>query len=139
MNRLLYETEPLLTQGGNTMRKSLLLAVLIALPGANAIAQLAPTLNVAIVKCEETAAPGTRITVFATDTTFPAGTLTKCTPSPAASCAACLQQLVRDFQCRGGTVFTSNAETTQPSVSSPVPPPTTSINKFVFACGPAVP
>ena len=43
------------------MRKSLLLllAVLIALPGANAIAQPGPTLNVAIIKCSEPNTSGT--------------------------------------------------------------------------------
>jgi len=119
------------------MRKSLLLllAVLIALPGANAIAQPGPTLNVAIVKCQETNTAGTAITVFTTNTTFPPGTVTAC--ATGASCAACLQQLAHDFQCRGGSTFTSNTETVQQS--NPAVTPSTSINKFVFACGPAAP
>jgi hypothetical protein len=121
------------------MRKILLLlvAVLIAFPAANAIGQPGPTLNVAIVKCVENNTPGTAITVFATDTTFPPGTLpATCTVGTTHSCAACLRDLAHDFQCRGGSTFTSNTETVQPTVSGV---PGTSINKFVFACGPAAP
>ena len=116
------------------MRRSLLLllAVLIALPSANAIAQPAPTLNVAIVKCDETNARGGPITVFKTNATF---TL-PATCDLGAQCATCLRDLAHDFQCRGGTVFTSNVETVQQTVSGV---PGVSINKFVFACGPAVP
>jgi len=60
------------------MRKSLLplLAVLIALPGANALAQPGARQNVATVKCSESNTQGTLITVFTTNTTFPARTLT---------------------------------------------------------------
>ena len=121
------------------MRKSLLLllAVLIALPGANAIAQPGPTLNVAIIKCigNNVALTGTGgITVFKTDATFDLP-LT-CAVTGAHSCATCLRDLAHDFQCRGGSTFTSNTETVQPSVSGVA---SSSINKFVFACGPAAP
>ena len=119
------------------MRKSLLLllAVLIALPGANAIAQPGPTLNVAIIKCSEPNTSGTGgITVFRTDATFDLP-LT-CSVTGAHSCATCLRDLAHDFQCRGGSTFTSNTETVQPTVSGV---PGISINKFVFACGPAAP
>ena len=118
------------------MRKSvlLLLAVLIALPAANAIAQPGPTLNVAIIKCDETNAQGGSITVFKTDATFDL-------PSPAcdldARCVVCLRDLAHDFQCRGGSTFTSNVEAVQLSNPGVTPPVTNSINKFVFACGPA--
>ena len=118
------------------MRKILLLllAVLIAFPAANAIGQPGPTLNVAIVKCQETNAATGGITVFKTDATFtlPA----TCDVTGAHSCATCLRDLAHDFQCRGGSIFTSNTETVQPTVSGV---PGTSINKFVFACGPAAP
>jgi len=120
------------------MRKSLLLllAVLIALPGANAIAQPGPTLNVAIIKCSEPNTSGTGgITVFRTDATFDLP-LT-CSVTGAHSCATCLRDLAHDFQCRGGSTFTSNTETVQQS--DPTVAGTTSINKFVFACGPAAP
>jgi len=115
------------------MRKSLLLflAVLIALPAANVIAQPGPTLNVAIVKCQEDNTATGAITVLKTNTTFTAGTVTAC--ATGASCAACLQQLAHDFQCRGGSTFTSNTETVQQSTETVG---THSINKFVFACGP---
>jgi hypothetical protein len=126
------------------MQKSVLLAVLVALPGLialpakNAIAQAGPTLNVAIVKCVERNIVNTPITVFAIDTTLTLSKTTACTPSPFSSCAACLQELAHDFQCRGGSTFTSNVETTQPS-SSTTTPSTASINKYVFACGPNAP
>src|SRR6266704_2899095 len=116
------------------MRKSvlLLLAVLIALPAANAIAQPGPTLNVAIIKCIEPNTQGLGgITVHRTDATFDL-------PTPScdltARCVVCLRALAHDFQCRGGSIFTSNTETVQPSVSGIA---SSSINKFVFACGPA--
>ena len=117
------------------MRKSLLLllAVLIALPTANAVAQPAPTLNVAIIKCFENNSIGGDISVFKTDATF---TLPDTCAAGATSCAACLRDLANHFQCRGGTVFTSNVETTQPTISGTAG---TSINKYVLACGPAVP
>ncbi len=114
------------------MRKSLLLllAVLIALPGANAIAQPGPTLNVAIIKCTENNATPGPITVLNTSATFTLpGTCDK-----GDTCVACLRDLAHDFQCRGGSIFTSNTETVQPSVSGIA---SSSINKFVFACGPA--
>ena len=119
------------------MRKSLLLllAVLIALPGANAIAQPGPTLNVAIIKCSEPNTSGTGgITVFRTDATF--ALPDTCTVGTTHDCATCLRDLAHDFQCRGGSTFTSNTETVQPSVSGVA---SSSINKFVFACGPAAP
>jgi hypothetical protein len=122
------------------MRKSvlLLLAVLIALPAANAIGQPGPTLNVAIIKCVENNTAGTPITVFAIDTTIPASSLpATCTVGTAHSCAACLRDLAHDFQCRGGSTFTSNTEAVQQS--SPTVPGSQSINKFVFACGPTAP
>ena len=118
------------------MRKSLLLllAVLIALPGANAIAQPGPTLNVAIIKCTENNITNGAITVVNTDATF-------LLPSPAcdlaARCVVCLRALAHDFQCRGGSTFTSNVEAVQQSNPAAIPPVTNSINKFVFACGPA--
>ena len=120
------------------MRKSLLvlLAVLIALPAANAIAQPGPTLNVAIIKCTENNVTNGAITVVNTDATF-------LLPSPAcdldARCVVCLRALAHDFQCRGGSTFTSNVEAVQQSNPSAVPPVTNSINKFVFACGPGAP
>ena len=116
------------------MRKSLLvlLAVLIALPAANAIAQPGPTLNVAIIKCIEPNTSGVGgITVHRTDATFTLPT----TCDPGDRCVVCLRDLAHDFQCRGGSTFTSNTETVQQS--SPAVTPTNSINKFVFACGPA--
>ena len=119
------------------MRKSLLLllAVLIALPGANAIAQPGPTLNVAIIKCIEPNTQGVGgITVHRTDATF--ALPDTCTVGTTHDCATCLRDLAHDFQCRGGSTFTSNTETVQPTVSGV---PGTSINKFVFACGPAAP
>ena len=117
------------------MRKSLLvlLAVLIALPAANAIAQPGPTLNVAIIKCTENNVTPGPITVLNTSATFLLPTT--CTETNA-SCVVCLRDLAHDFQCRGGSTFTSNTETVQPSVSGVA---SSSINKFVFACGPAAP
>jgi len=117
------------------MRESLLvlLAVLIALPAANAIAQPGPTLNVAIIKCtENNAAPGA-ITVLNTSATF---TL-PATCDRGDTCVVCLRDLAHDFQCRGGSTFTSNVEAVQLSNPGVTPPVTNSINKFVFACGPA--
>src|SRR5437867_10054551 len=108
------------------MRKSLLvllvlLAVLFALPAANAIADPAgPTLNVAIIKCIESNAPTTTtggITVFKTDATFALPDTCALGTTPPRDCAACLRDLAHDFQCRGGSTFTSNTETVQPSVS----------------------
>jgi hypothetical protein len=126
------------------MRKSLLvfLAVLIALPAANAIAQPGPTLNVAIIKCIETNAQGGSITVHKTNTTFDAALAAAGVCTLTSSCAACLRDLAHDFQCRGGSTFTSNTETVQQSTTftpPAAPNGTTSINKFVFACGPAAP
>jgi len=117
------------------MRKSLLvlLAVLIALPAANAIAQPGPTLNVAIIKCIESNASTGGITVFKTDATFTLPT----TCDPGDRCVVCLRDLAHDFQCRGGSTFTSNVEAVQLSNPGVTPPVTNSINKFVFACGPA--
>jgi len=62
------------------MRKTLLplLAVLIALLGANALAQPGPRQDMAIVRCSETNSLGTPIAAFTTNTTFPAVTLTSC-------------------------------------------------------------
>ena len=124
------------------MRKSLLLllAVLIALPAANAIAQPGPTLNVAIIKCIESNVPTTTtggITVFKTDATFALPDTCALGTTPPRDCAACLRDLAHDFQCRGGSTFTSNTETVQQSNPGVTPPVTNSINKFVFACGPA--
>ena len=117
------------------MRKSLLvlLAVLIALPAANAIAQPGPTLNVAIIKCTENNAVPGAITVLNTSATF---TL-PATCDQGDKCVVCLRDLVHDFQCRGGSTFTSNVEAVQQSNPAAIPPVTNSINKFVFACGPA--
>src|SRR5712691_2967074 len=111
------------------MRKSLLLAVLIAIPGASAIAQPAPTLDVAILKCVENNAAGTPINVFALSTTLPSNSRLAAVCGTGRTCAFCLQLLISAFQCRGGTVFTSNVETTQPTVSGITGK---SINKFVF-------
>src|SRR5262249_33515573 len=126
--------------GGLTMRKNLLLllAVMIAFPAASVVAQPGPTLNVAIIKCSEPNTQGTGgITVFRTEATF-ALPNTCAVPATGAgpSCATCLRDLAHDFQCRGGSTFTSNAETVQPTVSGVTG---TSINKFVFACGPGAP
>jgi len=117
------------------MRESLLvlLAVLIALPAANAIAQPGPTLNVAIIKCTENNATPGPITVLNTSATF---TL-PATCDQGDKCVVCLRDLVHDFQCRGGSTFTSNVEAVQQSNPAAIPPVTNSINKFVFACGPA--
>jgi hypothetical protein len=83
------------------MRKSvlLLLAVLIALPSANAMGQPGPTLNVAIIKCVEPNSSAGGITVFKTDATFDLP-LT-CAVTGSHSCATCLRDLAQDFQCRG--------------------------------------
>jgi hypothetical protein len=117
------------------MRKSvlLLLAVLIALPTANALAQPGPRLNVAIIKCTENNAEPGPITVLNRDATFelPA------TCAVTSACATCLRDLARDFNCRGGSVFTSNVEVVQQS--NPLVGPTNSINKYVFACEGPVP
>jgi len=120
------------------MRKSLLLllAVLIALPAANVVAQPGPTLNVAIVKCSETNTAGGAISVFKTDATFTLPLTCAVSTTSPQSCATCLRDLAHDHQCRGGSTFTSNSETVQPTVSGTAG---TSINKFVFACGPGAP
>jgi len=122
------------------MRKSLLLflAVLIALPAANVVAQPGPTLNVAIIKCIEPNTQGTGgITVHRTEATFalPSTCAVPATGTLGPSCATCLRDLAHDFQCRGGSTFTSNTEAVQQS-SPTVTTATNSINKFVFACGP---
>ena len=121
------------------MRKSLLvlLAVLIALPAANAIAQPGPRLNVAIIKCTENNATPGLISVLNTNSTFPNALAAACPVGPTSSCALCLRNVARDLNCRGGSVFTSNVEAVQQSNPAAIPPVTNSINKFVFACGPA--
>ena|SRR5438552_18199166 len=117
------------------MRKSLLLllAVLIALPAANAFAQAGPRLNVAIIKCTENNVTPGPITVLNTSATF----ALPATCDKGDTCVVCLRDLALDFQCRGGSTFTSNVEAVQLSNPSATPPVTNSINKFVFACGPA--
>jgi hypothetical protein len=93
-------------------------------------------LDVAILKCVENNAAGTPINVFALNTTLPSNPRLAAVCGTRQRCALCLQLLISAFQCRGGTVFTSNVETTQPTVSGITGQ---SINKFVFACGSAVP
>jgi hypothetical protein len=121
------------------MQKSLLLAaaVLIAVLAGNAIAQQNKE-DVAILKCNESPVPGGpanllggRPAVLQFQATF--ATPPECvdTVLNQRPCAPCLQTLIRDFRCEGGSEFTSNAVVVQPSGPAGV---TVSITMYTFGC-----